>query len=198
MKEVPLFKTDRSKDLSDECSLVDDHNYDKVIQSRWWIIIGKRMTKEDVKYARGWVLCDGKWKCQLMHRFIMRASDGDPSIDHRNRNGIDNQESNLRPCTHGTNAYNTDARSGYRCVSWISTKGVWVVAMVVAGRCIYGGSYNHETEAALAADALAREYHGEFANLNFPHLKGIMPIVETRDERVPRRILECIRSTNEE
>ncbi len=44
------------------------------------------------------------------------------------------------------------------------------------GERFYAGQYTYETEAAIARDNLARELHGEFANLNFPHIRNVVPV----------------------
>src|SRR5689334_5890311 len=45
---------------------------------------------------------DGRKVQITMHRQVF----GIPNPDHRNRNGLDNRRSNLRACTHETNAQN--------------------------------------------------------------------------------------------
>src|SRR5208283_2571413 len=70
----------------------------------------------------------------LMHQLILPCDDGyEP--DHRNRNGLDNRISNLRPATRSQNNMNAglrkDNRSGVRGVSWCSTFGKWIARICV-------------------------------------------------------------------
>jgi len=91
-------------------------------------------------------------------------------VDHANGDALDNRKSNLRPATKQQN--NRNARfalgiSGFRGVT-IDKHGVlWVAQIKCDGRRICLGRFADKISAALAYDAAAREYHGEFAVLNF-------------------------------
>jgi hypothetical protein len=96
-------------------------------------------------------------------------------IDHFNRNGLDNRRTNLRLATRAQNTCNCKKRKG--CSSRF--KGVcfhknsrrqnpWDSYINVNGQRISLGCYMTEVEAAKVYDRAAREYHKEFAQLNFP------------------------------
>lgn len=109
------------------------------------------------------------------HRVIWKMVHGaDPNvIDHANGDRSDNRLINLRDCTVADNSRNSRKAPGstskYRGVSWVKRDHRWA-ARISDGK---GGKFslgNHPTEeaAARAYDSAAREFHGEYAVLNFP------------------------------
>lgn len=59
------------------------------------------------------------------------------------------------------------SRSRYKGVDWAKDMKRWRVRILVNGKRIYLGSFDDEIEAAKAYDIAAKEYHGEYASLNF-------------------------------
>ena len=105
-----------------------------------------------------------------MHRFILNAPKGQ-YVDHRDRNGLNNQKRNLRFCTQSQNMMNLKSSTGtskYKGVSWNIKYKRWQSHIRLNYKLKNLGSYNSEIEAALAYDHAARELFGEFARLNFP------------------------------
>ncbi len=107
-----------------------------------------------------------------MHREIMNAPAG-LLIDHRNRDTLDNRRNNLRLATYSQNGCNskidkTKTTSKFRGVRFIKKTGKWAANIRINGKKTWLGSFKTEIDAAKAYDAAAREYHGEFARLNFP------------------------------
>jgi hypothetical protein len=93
-------------------------------------------------------------------------------VDHRNNNSLDNRRANLRLATHAENCYNrpkirTKTSSRYIGVYFEKSTGKWTAKIRVNGKRLWLGRFNSELEAALAYDAAARKYHGEFARTNF-------------------------------
>ena len=97
-------------------------------------------------------------------------------IHHIDRNRLNAQGTNLRPLSHNQNlALQRKPRtkktpsSIYKCVCCDKRSAVWVVYV----RGVYGGSYQNEINAALAADALMVKIYGEFALTN--KMLGLVP-----------------------
>lgn len=88
-----------------------------------------------------------------------------------NHDGLDDQRHNLRRCLRQHNTANSRKRHGttsrFRGVSWDNWNGKWKAQLFIDGKTIFLGYFTDEVSAALAYDAAAREYFGEFANPNF-------------------------------
>jgi hypothetical protein len=168
MKTVPLH----GKIARGRVALVDDEDYELVIQYRWYVRetlrgAGKRnsgpyaVTMIGSKQA-------GTRTSLGMHNLITGIS----GIDHRDHNGLNNQRYNLRPATDLQNLRNTRGRLGftseYKGVYWSKQKRRWHALITIDGHGRHLGFYISDTEAALAYDDAAREHFGEFACLNFP------------------------------
>jgi hypothetical protein len=92
------------------------------------------------------------------------------TLDHRNRNPLDNRLSNLRPATQQQQQHNRRRRrnntSGFIGVSRFRNK--WQALASLNGKRVRLGMFTDPVEAARAYDDFAREHHGDFAVLNFP------------------------------
>lgn len=79
---------------------------------------------------------------------------------------------NLRLCTRSQNKFNSPLRadniSGFKGVYFNKRANKYQAQLGHEGKHIYLGIYCNSKDAALAYDAAARKYFGEFANLNFP------------------------------
>ena len=106
-----------------------------------------------------------------LHRFIMGAPSG-TEIDHIDHDGLNNQRSNLRLCTHQQNMWHNArgpwGRSGYWGVYFESLTGKWSAQIGANYHVIHIGRFDNPVDAARAYDAAARKYHGEYAKQNFP------------------------------
>lgn len=103
-----------------------------------------------------------------LHRLLTNAPKG-MLVDHINGDGLDNRRANLRLCTTRENAINRDyprRTSGYRGVESSGLR--WRVLFENEGKRYRVGLFDDAATAARAYDALAREFHGEFAILNNP------------------------------
>lgn len=148
---------------SDKYALVDDHRYEELSQYKWYL------SKYGYAYTSTGI---------LMHRLVLglkRNRLNRICTDHTQHNTLDNRECKLRPCTDGQNGRNKrkykQNSSIYKGVSKDKVSGLWIVEIRKDSQHITGGAYFlDEKLAALRYDQLARQYHGEFAHLNFPEI----------------------------
>jgi hypothetical protein len=156
MKQIKLG----NKDLY---AMVDDDDYDRVIKMAW-----HSWRCRNIWYAVS--SNNRKRKFILMHRFILDATRG-TEIDHIDRNGLNNQKSNLRYCSNSQNQQNKTgwAKSGYKGVYPRDYKGSirYRVLIQINKKTIHIGYFSTAEEAAKEYDKAALQYFGEFANLNF-------------------------------
>lgn len=153
--------------------LLDDEDYDRVIQrGKWKLNRSKRKHSDDVFYVstNGRKGVGGRVE---LHRFIMNAPKG-MVVDHINHNGLDNRKENLRICTHKENTRNSRASYGKVAFKGVTDKSCdhrplpycAEIKRKNSGKFI--GYYATPEEAAIAYDEAAKEEFGEFAHINFP------------------------------
>lgn len=90
------------------------------------------------------------------------------TLDHVNRNPLDNRRCNLRWATQSEQSVNRARRANATGYIGVTKKGNRFVAYIESKPKFYLGSFDTAIEAARAFDAAARERYGEFAQLNFP------------------------------
>ena len=149
-------------------AIVDPEDYERLARYKWHAM-KSRHTFYAARYGRRDK--DGKRKCYMMHREIMKL-EGETVCDHINGNGLDNRKVNLRPATRAQNGWNRGkskmkSRSRYKGLAWDSKDKRWEVRISVNGRRIYIGRFQDQIEAARAYDRAARRYHGRYAQFNF-------------------------------
>jgi hypothetical protein len=148
-------------------TLVDDWNFDWLNQWNWFT----QTTASGPYAARNLPRVAGKQTRIYMHREIIAAPTG-MLVDHRDGYGLNNQEFNIRAASDTENCRNrcisSRNTSGFKGVSWHARTKKWVASIRVLGELQYLGLFSCREKAALAYDAAARKYFGEFAVLNFP------------------------------
>lgn len=165
MKKIDIS----SKSFPNTFALVDDCDFKHLIKYNWAAVVShgnlyalRRKLKSD-KGAR-------IQRSISMHCHLIQTRKGF-EIDHRDGNGLNNQRSNLRACTHQQNMRNmrrpSNNTSGYKGVSKCPESSTWRAYITVNRRQKHLGCFRLKIEAAHAYDSAARKYYGEFANLNF-------------------------------
>ena len=143
-------------------AIVDDENY-KWLNQWKWRAHKSRNTYYAVRAKNGEHIA--------MHREILGLTKGDGKLtDHKSRNGLDNQEHNLRICTSFQNQHNRKPQGGtskYKGVSWNKRERRWQARIESSGKTIHIGNFTNELKAAEAYDRKAKELFGEFACINF-------------------------------
>jgi hypothetical protein len=154
MKLLPLTNSTKS-------TIVDDDAYEWASKYRWILDASgyaSRSNSTDKNLP----------KMIRLHREIMNHPEGQ-SIDHKDRDKLNNQKSNLRICTPSQNMANkskTHGSSRFKGVSWVKDKMKWCAFTKKNRKTIPLGCFNDEVEAAKVYNTKMRELHGEFALLN--------------------------------
>ena len=161
MKLIPLTQG--------QFAQVDDWNYDWLNQWKW-CARKKRGTYYAVRRTSRSL---GPDKIIQMHR-VIKNTPNNLLCDHRDHNGLNNQENNLRNCTIAENQRNriSHSKSGYlgvyRSKYSLSRDKYCIWGQIeVDGIRYYLGVSKTEEQAAKRYDAAAQYFFGEFANLNF-------------------------------
>lgn len=154
MKEIKLIN-------STEVALIDDEDYKKLVCWEWKLFKGR-----NTNYA----ICGHYPNTTWMHIDILGFVEGF-QIDHKDRNGLNNQKYNLRYATHSQNNANALKRitntSGYKGVTF-HKNGYYQAQIGYQGEKYYLGVFESPIDAASAYDKAAKRLQGEFAVLNFP------------------------------
>lgn len=152
-------------------ALVDDSDFGWLSQLSWR---ATRTTPTGIErwYALHTVGPNGK--SIYMHREIMirRGFSRNTRFDHRDGDGLNNQLSNLRPCSAAENVQNRRKEPGlssrFKGVYWHRRDEKWMARLVHNGKSQFLGYFKDEEQAGKAYDTAAVKQFGEFARLNFP------------------------------
>lgn len=149
---------------SDLVVLVDDSDYAYLVQWTWRI--------SPKGYAYRWEGNPRKntLKIVFIHGAIMQVK----GIDHKDRNKLNNQRTNLRIADQSQNNANKHtlarktikSKSQYKGVSWYNKTNKWIAQIQQNYKKLNLGYFTNEIDAAKAYNAKALELFGEFAYLN--------------------------------
>jgi hypothetical protein len=106
-------------------------------------------------------------RTQCLHQVIAARIGISGEVDHRDRNGLNNQRSNLRAATASQNGANrtlrSDNKSGVKGVSWNKRHGKWYSQIRVNGRLRHLGSFDNLKLAEAAVQKAREQAFGEYA-----------------------------------
>lgn len=140
--------------------IVDSSDYTSVSQYRW--------------HLRGSYLCrketiNGVATIIYLHKSLLNVPK-EGTVDHINRDPLDNRRCNLRACTPQQNAANkrlhSNNTSGFKGVWWNKQRRKWTSTLRSGGKRYYLGYFTDPIEAAKAYDKVAKEIWGDYARPN--------------------------------
>ena len=144
-------------------ALVDDRDYEWLNQWKWWA--GKHRYNF---YAERWEWKNGKRTNIKMQYAILGKKKG-YVIDHIDRNGLNNQRSNLRFATIRQNNINKrmhkNNTSGYMGVYWHKHCKKWAACIRKNGKSIHLGLFEKPEKASVVYKEATKKYHEGFASL---------------------------------
>jgi len=161
MKKIPL-----TKGMS---AMVDDADYEWLNQWKWNV---NKAGRRHYAARRHGIKEGGNGEVITMHRVIMNNPAG-MDIDHIDGDGLNNQRSNLRICTHAENVRNRKKPivNNEKYIGVKTYKGIFKTSYRAIighnGKVYHLGMFPTAEDAAMAYDKKARELFGEFANTNF-------------------------------
>lgn len=148
-------------------ALVDDKDFDEVNKHKWYALKNNR-TFYAVRAASRKVKPRGKIH---MHRAILGLVVGDGLItDHKNCDGLDNRQENLRTVSQAQNCANTQIstrnKSGYKGVSFNRYMRRWKASLCRGGVRRHLGYFHSKKIAANTYNNVAKILYGDYARLN--------------------------------
>ena len=165
MREIPLTQG--------QVALVDDEDYEWLSQWKWCSTNNGNGNIYAIRHLSGKYPLPKQITLKMHVAIWEHHNDPVPegyTVDHIDRNELNDQRLNLRLATRTQQMQNQGVRknntSGYIGVSKLGKK---YSAHIRANNVkIFLGSFTDPAEAARVRDAAAIEHYGEFAVLNFP------------------------------
>lgn len=161
MQQVSL----RSSKYLGLVALVDDEDFERVIQHTWW-----PLKRRHTFYAQA-RLIPGDRALTRLHRFIVPNV---PLLDHKDGNGLNCQKFNLRDASLNQNQQNRPRVEGalyhppYKGIfESVSQTNPWQARITVNGIRKHLGVFPTPEAAARAYDEAALAAFGEYAHTNF-------------------------------
>lgn len=138
MREIPLTQG--------KVALVDDEDFERLNQYKWCASKGVNTFYAFRRISRK----IKKNRMVMMHRFLKPTPAG-LQIDHIDRNGLNNQKSNLRIVTARQNQQNLakPKSSEYTGVCWNKHAKKWMAHFCFKGRVRHLGYFKNEEDAGV-------------------------------------------------
>lgn len=148
-------------------AIIDDEDYDRLVGFTWTQHPNGTIDTSILKPNRLSYQSNRHTYPSLASMVMQRPG---VKFDHKDRNKLNNQKSNLREATVSQNNMNRPGWSScskFKGVDFMKRKHKWRARIQVDGKLEYIGLFELELDAAKAYDDKAKELHGEFAYLNF-------------------------------
>ena len=152
-KRVPLTKG--------KYALVDDSDYDRIMQHKWFI--------NRSGYAIRHVWTGERNVTEHMHRVVIGSACEGLDVDHINGDPLDNRRSNLRVATRSQNMANARPHidgTGYKGVTFDKRKNKYFARICKNYKTRFLGYYATAEAAAEAYNKAAVEAFGAYSRLN--------------------------------
>lgn len=163
MKQIPISQRKNAKHVG-LFAQVDDEDYDFLMQWKW-----TAFKAGNTFYAKRNQKTGNKINNVFMHRVILGVTNPKILGDHKDKNGLNCQRSNLRVANYSQNAANKIAlgKSKYLGVSvYENRKSKYRATITKDGNTMNLGYFMEEIDAAKAYNKAALEHHKKFSNLN--------------------------------
>lgn len=163
---------DSIRDLS--CEFKDGFIWRGYLGSAAWYASKKPHTH----YVTASVHRNGRQYQLRLHRVLAGAAVGQ-LVDHRDGNGLNNRQDNLRIADATGNSRNRGLNPGreFKGVSFHKQARKWTAQIRICGKLRYIGLFPTVEEAARAYDQRAVKEFGEYARLNYP----VQPVTITTE-----------------
>lgn len=140
--------------------MVDDDDFERLSRYKWTVSNSGYARRSKTTYTNG----RRQQRNVYMHKEVYGY---DSSVDHINRDKLDNRKSNLRYCTLSQNQANRVApktnTSGYKGVCYEKRNGKWRAHIRVNGKQRFLGYFDNPEAASMAYTVAAQYHFGEFA-----------------------------------
>jgi len=146
-------------------AIVDLSDFERLNKYKWHAVY-----RYNTYYAERTIKIDGKRKTEKMSRIILGLTDPKIQGDHIDRNGLNNQRSNLRPATNQQNSINQvgcNKSSKFKGVFFDKERNKFMSQIKINYKSTFIGRFDSEIDAVKSYDKKAKKIFGEFAYLNF-------------------------------
>lgn len=142
---------------TNKVALINDDDYSKISGFTWYLLHRGRKYHAVTYPEQGTTV--------YMHHLILPLTEDGKTVDHKDGNGLNNSQENLRYATKAQQMANRGHGSHFKGV-FQQKSGKYFAQIRVERTSIYLGQFNSRENAAKAYNEAALKYFGEFAALN--------------------------------